>query len=576
MSNAARVPLMVTNAMRARLRGLGLSEPEIDELSPSDAWDRLGGMPDAAPAPAEPEELAPAEPEEERAPAVVPLPAGATRKRTRKAGTHDADSFPHNVQAEEKLVGAILINPGLRDELRSVVSAGDFYVPELGALYGWMIAADELPDEEALRVYLSENPDHVELVGGMSNVYRLIAIAAGEPMGLALAEQRARQVHTLALRRRGMEAGAAAVAALHEGRLEHAAMHAARIGDLVAGATGRGWRWRSLAEACEPKPARSYVVGKMVPAFGVVMVYGSPGDLKSMLLADMALCVAAGRPWLSGMGGDPDVRPWAVGAGPVLWLDADNGGDRTERRLAALVRGHGIRRDAPLELVSFPSPAFVASDPASVAMVVRAIRERGAVLLVVDNLAAVSGGADENSAAMQSVVGGLRRIAEETGSGIVVVHHSTKAIPVGRPGNAVRGWSGIEGALDLALQSSRESGSDVITLRSTKTRDVPVSPFSALFTWEQDAAGELASCRFYGLGKPEGDSLSKVEQAELCIVSDLPAGGANQQGVIELCKVNAGVGRNAALQALGNLVRRRQVGSRQLERNNELWYERVR
>jgi len=52
MSNAARVPLMVTNAMRARLRGLGLSEPEIDELSPSDAWDRLGGMPDAAPAPA--------------------------------------------------------------------------------------------------------------------------------------------------------------------------------------------------------------------------------------------------------------------------------------------------------------------------------------------------------------------------------------------------------------------------------------------------------------------------------------------------------------------------------------------
>ena len=242
-------------------------------------------------------------------------------------------------------------------------------------------------------------------------------------------------------------------------------------------------------------------------------------------------------------------------------MDADNGADRTERRLAALAKGHAIGPDAPLELVSFPSPAFVASDPASVSLVVRAVRDRAARLVVVDNLAAVSGGADENSAQMQSVMGGLRRLAEEAGCGVIVVHHRTKTERT-RAGDAVRGWSGIEGALDLALQSIREPGSDVITLRSTKTRDVPVSPFSALFTWEQDAAGELERCRFYGLGKPESDALSKVEQAELCIASDIPAAGANQTELVDLVKASTGVGRNTTLEAIGNLVRRRVIEGR--------------
>ena len=575
MSTTARVPIMVTQAMKVRLRPLGLADGEIDALSPAEAWERLGGMPEPEAVPESPAEPEPTADELPPEPA-QPSSAGGRRpgrKRSRAPATHDVESFPHNTAAEEKLIGAVLIDPGLRDDLRELVDPGDFYVPELGAIYGWMVSADDLPDEEALRVYLSENPAAVELVGGMSNIARLIAIGAGEPMGLALAAPHARMVHNLAVRRRGMEAGAAAVAALHEGRLEHAARHAARIGDLVASATGKGWRWRSLAQAMEPKPPRAWVVGKLLPVYGLAMVYGSPGDLKSMLLADCALCVAAGRPWLAGMNDDPAVQSWPVLRGPVLWLDADNGADRTERRLAALAGGHGIGRDAPLELVSFPSPAFVASEPASVALVVRAVRDRGARLVVVDNLAAVSGGADENSAEMMSVMGGLRRIAEEAACGVFVIHHSTKNIPVGRAGNALRGFSGIEGALDLALQSSREPGSDVITLRSTKTRDVPVSPFSALFTWEHDATDELRWARFYGLGKPETESLSKQEQAELCILAELPAGvEKNQSAIVEIVKREAGIGKNTAIAAAEALVQRGELERRGGGSNNESVY----
>lgn len=39
------IPLQVTNEMKARLRELGLSDEEISQLTPSDAWNRLGGMP---------------------------------------------------------------------------------------------------------------------------------------------------------------------------------------------------------------------------------------------------------------------------------------------------------------------------------------------------------------------------------------------------------------------------------------------------------------------------------------------------------------------------------------------------
>lgn len=56
----AQIPVMITNKMRGDLRALGLSEEEISQMTPAQAWERLGGMPPAGDPPsAPPEELTP-------------------------------------------------------------------------------------------------------------------------------------------------------------------------------------------------------------------------------------------------------------------------------------------------------------------------------------------------------------------------------------------------------------------------------------------------------------------------------------------------------------------------------------
>lgn len=333
------------------------------------------------------------------------------------------------------------------------------------------------------------------------------------------------------------------------------------LAELYSGDTEpASWEWRTLKTAYEPKPPREYVVEGVLPLPSLSVFYGYPGGLKTMLLMDLALCVAAGKTWLDGLpGGDP-VKAYQCQAAPVLWIDVDNGLDRLERRFQALGQAHGVDEDAPFLYTSFPSPPFDPQNPESVGYLVSMALEIGAKLVVFDNLGTVSGGADENSSQMIGVMAGLRHLAERAGASVIVIHHSNKMNPSSRAGNRLRGFSGIEAALDLALLIDREEGGDAVTIQSTKTRDKPVEPTSALWTWNQDNAGELESGRFFGLGYPEDANLSKPEKARQTILSLLDfQPGMNQSELIEGVKAEADVGRDSTLSALKALIRESRV-----------------
>jgi hypothetical protein len=293
-----------------------------------------------------------------------------------------------------------------------------------------------------------------------------------------------------------------------------------------------------------------------------------------MLLLDLVLCVVAGQPWLEGQAGDQDTKRYDIPqAEPAHWIDLDNGTDRLERRLAALGLGHQVPNDAPFAYVSFPSPPFVASDPASAQTVIDAVQKASTKLVVFDNLGTISGGADENSSQMVAVMAGLRRIAEDGRCAVIVIHHKSKGDRA-RVGDSLRGHSSIESAVDLALLVHREDGEDTITLQSTKTRDIPVQPFSALWSYEQDANGELTKGRFFGLGKPESAALSKQQQAEICILAEL-TDGMSQTEIVKLVSKKASVGRNTTRAALRRLVDGGKLYARVGGANNAIEYERA-
>jgi hypothetical protein len=242
------------------------------------------------------------------------------------------------------------------------------------------------------------------------------------------------------------------------------------------------WAIRTLVDARRERPPTEYIIDKFISAGSLSIVFGAPGSLKSLLIADACCAVAGGHPWLPNALGDGKGINTKQGA--VFWYDYDNGNRLTDSRFDALSRAHKLPDDAPLYYTSMPQFAYIATDGKRNIYMEKVIKALGARLVVIDNLGLITGDVEENSAAMTAVMGGLRKLAENTGAAVVVIHHQRKGGAMnGRAGDALRGHSSIEAALDLALHVVRETNSSEITVKSTKTRGVDVPPITARFNF---------------------------------------------------------------------------------------------
>lgn len=262
-----------------------------------------------------------------------------------------------------------------------------------------------------------------------------------------------------------------------------------------------------------PEPPK-YLIKDKIRQGSLVAVYGSPGDLKTMLLMDLAVCVFAGIPWLPPRPGQAG-GAFQVNQAGVLWLDQDNGGRRLQERFSALLRAARVENPSvALHAISLPRPPFDVSSAKEADLLIAQIRKSQAGLCVIDNLGTVSGGRDENSSEMVNVMGNLRSIAEATDCTIIVIHHARKGgtSDKGRDGDLLRGHSSIEAAIDLALLVKRKG--DTITVQSTKTRDNPVHTFQADWVYEQTVQGALWTAGFRYAGTPEPDGSKSEYQPE--------------------------------------------------------------
>lgn len=285
------------------------------------------------------------------------------------------------------------------------------------------------------------------------------------------------------------------------------------------------WRTqiRTLSHAYQERPPTEYVVDKFFSRGSLSIVYGAPAVMKSMLVADMCACIAAGQQWLPGSMGNGDGIP--VQQGAVLWLDMDNGTRRTDERFDALGRARELPADAPIYYLTMPNPPLTVADDDAVAALIRTARDDLKVnTVVIDNLGLVTGDVEENSAAMAQIMGFLRILAERTNTAVVVIHHQRKSGTAnGRAGDALRGHSSIEAALDLALHVVRELDAPEITIRSTKTRGVDVPTVTARFNFEhRPGTSDLALAWFDGVEGVRGEN--PVRAAVLHVLREYPQG----------------------------------------------------
>jgi len=297
------------------------------------------------------------------------------------------------------------------------------------------------------------------------------------------------------------------------------------------------WQIFTPADAYKPRDPLPYLVADVLFYPSLSIVYGGPGSLKSMILADLAVCVATGTPWLEPMPGQVTARSYYTMQSPVLWIDFDNGRRRTHERFDAIGRAYGMSETAPLYYVSMGRPQLDLSSAAMGDSLLQLIRRLEARLVIIDNLGLVIGNAEENSGDMALVMGNLRSICEEGECAMQVVHHQRKSSGAAdkgiRRGETLRGHSSIEASLDLALLVERKEGDDDVTVFPTKVRGYrDFDFFGAQFTYQhKDGTRDLSQARFFGRSVVNKDEQA-LRELQAAILTEVMAKPGIEQKVL--------------------------------------------
>ena len=158
---------------------------------------------------------------------------------------------------------------------------------------------------------------------------------------------------------------------------------------------------------------------------------------------------------------------------------------------------------------------FKLDDPDDPILIQALIEQTGARLVILDALADIMDGDENDKKDVQPVFNALRKIAERTDSAILVLHHSNKT-------GGYRGSSAIKGSSDLMIQVTSENGSNLVNYNTEKNRDGDKTTWAAEAIWAED--------QFYL--KPTTRQLNEHGRAEAYILNFLTENGASYVDVM--------------------------------------------
>jgi KaiC/GvpD/RAD55 family RecA-like ATPase len=209
----------------------------------------------------------------------------------------------------------------------------------------------------------------------------------------------------------------------------------------------------------EPQPE---IVQGIFGHNSVGVIAGVPNAGKTFFGIDLALHVAAAAPWFGRK----------VKGGPVMYVGAEAPGSvKTRSRTAAAEKFPGMR--LPLYIVA-ASPALGNEstyrdevDRLLLTMLEIEAKEKDAIrLVVIDTLASVLGGGEENGDGMLRVSEAAKFIASRSQATVVLIHHPSKGDAA-----SLRGHSSLSGAVDTILSITADDNTGVRTATLVKSRD---------------------------------------------------------------------------------------------------------
>jgi AAA domain len=195
----------------------------------------------------------------------------------------------------------------------------------------------------------------------------------------------------------------------------------------------------------------------------VGVMAGVPNAGKTFLGLDLAAHVAANQPWFGRK----------VTGGPVLYVASEAPGSVKIRARVVVSEKFKDKPSLPLYIVT-AAPALgdevehVAECSRLLATIQAIQSDEGETvrLVVIDTLASVLGGGEENSNGMLLVAKCAKYLATNTEAAVLLIHHPNKG-----DATSLRGHSSLSGAVDTIISISSDEATGIRTATLTKSRD---------------------------------------------------------------------------------------------------------
>lgn len=214
-------------------------------------------------------------------------------------------------------------------------------------------------------------------------------------------------------------------------------------------------------------PAPAWLVKGVIPEAGLCLIFGVSGSGKSFFTLDLAAHVALSLDW----------RGQRVKGGPVAYIAAEAAGTFRNRQEAWRIEKLSDAAEDPPLMVLRAAPDLHGGD--DIGPLLEAIQRTGLdfKLIVVDTVARVMGGGDENSAKdVGLLVANLDRLRTETGAAVIGVHHAGKDSSKG-----ARGSSALRAAVDLEIEVVGLSGTRSASITKSREGEIGAEfPFDLL------------------------------------------------------------------------------------------------
>lgn len=374
-----------------------------------------------------------------------------------------SDTIPWDQDAEESVLGAVLLDHRAIARVAGKLSPVHFYRDADRALFGVLlelagagIDADPVVVADELR-----RRGILDTIGGAP---RLATLAAQTPY-VGNIERHAAIIRDRARARELLAASLELRAAALNGGLDKHPEVVLRLRTLldrpVDGTVTRLDELELDALLAGDPPVTPWLWRGWLAQGDLATIVADPGVGKSLLMIALGVILRGG-------GGDLLEEP--VIGGRFGYIDLEQPLSEVHARLVKL----GLRFDDVDGLHYAHNPDLNIATPDGIARVEKMVVDGKLDLLVIDSLRAAAPGADENdSGAMSSIMTPLRRITSTHGTTIVVIHHARKRTGEG-PSDAislVRGSGAITAAVDTVLYLRAKSGeTDAYTIEHGKSR----------------------------------------------------------------------------------------------------------